>query len=71
MNQVKALWKEMLRQARLLRDDELIRHARVSTSNRHACTSCFCCACEVERIDRLVRSATSNHSRDTEDFREP
>lgn len=32
-------------QARELSNDELRRHASVSTSNRHYCNDCFCCAC--------------------------
>lgn len=26
---------------------EVLRHARVSTENRHFCHECFCCACVV------------------------
>jgi hypothetical protein len=35
-------WKQ---QARELPRSELTRHASVSIGNRHACKSCFTCAC--------------------------
>ncbi len=37
-------WAEWKRQAATLETKELRRHASVSTSNRHECTECFCCA---------------------------
>ena len=38
-------WQEWKRQANALGEAEMARHASVSTSNRHACRECFCCAC--------------------------
>jgi hypothetical protein len=42
-------WHNLKSQARTLLHeqglDELKRHARVSTQNRHRCRACFCCAC--------------------------
>jgi hypothetical protein len=38
-------WMEFKRQAAILPNDELRRHGSVSTSNRHSCRDCFCCAC--------------------------
>lgn len=37
-------WAEWKRQAAVLPESELRRHASVSTSNRHHCVDCFCCA---------------------------
>jgi hypothetical protein len=37
-------WENQLREARKLDSKELNRHASVSTSNRHRCMDCFCCA---------------------------
>jgi hypothetical protein len=45
-------WLTMLSNASKLDDKELRRHASVSTDNRHACVSCFTCACEVVRKQR-------------------
>lgn len=41
-------WWNQLREAAILyRKDpkEVLRHAKVSTDNRHRCQSCFTCAC--------------------------
>jgi hypothetical protein len=38
-------WREWKRQANKLPREDVRRHASVSTSNRHACRNCFCCAC--------------------------
>lgn len=37
-------WLEWKRQANTLPIAEVARHASVSTSNRHSCRNCFCCA---------------------------
>lgn len=37
-------WEEWKRQANTLPVIDLERHASVSTSNRHKCKECFCCA---------------------------
>lgn len=57
-------WADMLREARTLDDAELRRHASVSTSNRHACVSCFTCACETVRQERMRAHRTHLRSID-------
>jgi uncharacterized protein (DUF1330 family) len=37
-------WDNQIKHARTMHSDELQRHASVSTSNRHRCEDCFCCA---------------------------
>jgi hypothetical protein len=37
-------WAEWKRQAYVLPIKDIRRHASVSTSNRHSCRECFCCA---------------------------
>lgn len=43
--------RTLAEQAEVLPDAELQRHASVSTSNRHYCRDCFCCAC-VDELNR-------------------
>jgi hypothetical protein len=51
-------WQEWKRQAAILETSELQRHARVSTSNRHSCHDCFCCAAgEVLEERRAAKEA--------------
>lgn len=38
-------WQEWKQQANTLPISDLQRYAGVSTSNRHSCRECFCCAC--------------------------
>jgi len=35
--------------------DEVRRHARVSSENRHRCRECFCCACAAVLYDPVER----------------
>jgi hypothetical protein len=46
-------WTKMLADARKLPDDELQRHASVSTGSNHTCQQCFTCACAAVVLERL------------------
>jgi hypothetical protein len=45
-------WENQLREARLLPDEDLRRHAAVSRNNAHWCRECFCCAALTVLEDR-------------------
>jgi hypothetical protein len=52
-------WLEWKRQAAELPMSDIARHASVSTSNRHECRECFCCAAlelyrEIRKRERQV-----------------
>ena len=46
---------DFIDEARKLDDTEIARHARVSTSNLHYCTMCFCCACVDVKAERKYK----------------
>jgi hypothetical protein len=57
VKRLKDPWQEWRRQALALELAELARHASVSTSNRHSCRDCFCCACVEVQSERLALRA--------------
>ena len=51
-NQIEKRNPTLAEQAARLSDAELQPHANVSVRNYHYCTTCFCCACLDELINR-------------------
>lgn len=47
-------WENQLIEARKLPTVDLLRHASVSTNNRHRCEDCFCCAALTVMEERGV-----------------
>jgi hypothetical protein len=53
-------WQEWKNQANAIGVDEAKRHASVSTSNRHHCHDCFCCACVEYVAEQRSEAQTEN-----------